>query len=89
MNQEQIARRLQEILGRIMATDIDEPRQVDIQATFADLGINSVDLLEFVLGLEDGFGVRVLDDMLPNDLPATLAGWATLVQAKITRKAAA
>lgn len=89
MDRPQITSRLKELLGRIVAENGGDPRRIDLCATFAELGVNSVDLLDFVLGLEDGFGVRVLDDMLPEDLPGTLDGWAEFLQTRLSEKAAA
>jgi len=85
------ADRLKQLLERVMAEGDAGARQsardIDLQADFAELGINSVDLLEFVLGLEQEFGVRVLDDMLPEELPANLAGWLDiLLRAESSRK---
>ena len=74
-----IAERLKRLLNRIVSESEGgnrvAGREIDLQADFSELGINSVDLLEFVLGLEQEFGVRVLDEMLPEDLPVNLAGW--------------
>src|SRR5262249_17339923 len=84
------ADRLKQLLERVIAEGGAGERvsagEIDLQADFAELGINSVDLLEFVLGLEQEFGVRVLDDMLPEDLPANLAGWLeVLLRAESSR----
>jgi acyl carrier protein len=79
MERTETAERLKQLLERVIAErDAGarlSARDIDLQADFAELGINSVDLLEFVLGLEQEFGVRVLDDMLPEELPSNLAGW--------------
>ncbi len=79
MEHSEIADRLKQLLERVIAEgeagSRPSARDIDLQTDFAELGINSVDLLEFVLGLEQEFGVRVLDDMLPEELPANLAGW--------------
>jgi acyl carrier protein len=75
----EIADRLKLLLERVIAEGQAGSRlsahDIDLDADFAELGINSVDLLEFVLGLEQEFDVRVLDDMLPEELPVNLAGW--------------
>jgi acyl carrier protein len=79
MEHSEMADRLKRLLQRVIAEGEAgnrlSARDIDLEADFAELGINSVDLLEFVLGLEQEFGVRVLDDMLPEELPASLAGW--------------
>jgi acyl carrier protein len=89
MDQQLITTRLKELLTQVLTRSGEEPPTIGLDSGFPELGVNSVDLLEFVLGLEDGFGVRVLDDMLPEDLPTTLAQWADLLQNRIQRKAAA
>lgn len=89
MDQQLITTRLKELLTQVLTRGGEERRTINPQDGFAELGVNSVDLLEFVLGLEEGFNVRVLDDMLPEDLPTTLAQWADLLQNRIQGKAAA
>ncbi len=83
MEHSEIADRLKRLLERVIAEGEAGSRvsaaEIDLEADFAELGINSVDLLEFVLGLEQEFGVRVLDDMLPEELPANLAGWLEIL----------
>ncbi len=91
MEHSEIADRLKQLLERVLAEGEAgsrlSARDIDLRADFAELGINSVDLLEFVLGLEQEFGVRVLDDMLPEELPATLAGWLeVLLRAESARR---
>jgi acyl carrier protein len=90
MDRTATADRLKQLLERVIAEGDAGARlpagAINLQSDFADLGINSVDLLEFVLGLEQEFGVRVLDDMLPEDLPANLAGWLeVLLRAESSR----
>jgi acyl carrier protein len=92
MDQKFLADRLRHLLEQVLAERDDAlrvlSRQIDLHASFRDLGVNSVDLLEFVLRLEDALGVRVLDELPPDDLPNTLAGWIDLVNSR-TRKAVA
>jgi acyl carrier protein len=90
MDRTETAERLKQLLERVIAEGDAGARvpagDIDLQADFAELGINSVDLLEFVLGLEQEFGVRVLDDMLPEELPANLSGWLdVLLRAESSR----
>lgn len=49
------------------------------EADFSALGVNSIDLLEFVLRVEEAFDVSVLDEITPEELPTSLAGWSVLV----------
>lgn len=83
---------LQKILHKVVAERVDEPRRLPAEilptVSFAELGVNSVDLLEFVLRLEQELDVRVLDDMLPDELPSTLAGWADVVTNQQKKSAA-
>jgi acyl carrier protein len=73
---------LKEILARVVGEGgkgrID-PAQLDSHADFSTLGVNSVDLMEFVLRTENEFRIDILSDMLPDELPSTLNGWAKLV----------
>ncbi|MGQ0637001.1 MAG: acyl carrier protein [Planctomycetaceae bacterium] len=92
MDPTNLAQSIRQLLEQVLAERDDAPRgalrSIDLHASFRDVGVNSVDLLEFVLRLEDSLEVRVLDDMLPEDLPSTLAQWIELVGAR-TRKAVA
>lgn len=67
------------ILQEDEASEIRDAAQLDVNARFANMGINSVDLMEFVLRVEDRFDVSLLDELAPEDLPETLAGWGELV----------
>ena len=82
MNEASAEQDLKEILARVVGEGgkgrID-PAQLDSHADFSTLGVNSVDLMEFVLRTENEFRIDILSDMLPDELPATLNGWAKLV----------
>ncbi len=67
------------ILQEDETSEIRDAEQLDVDARFADMGINSVDLMEFVLRVEDRFDVSLLEELAPEDLPETLAGWGELV----------
>lgn len=86
MDQEATTNEVRAILAAILKEDenskIRDATELDINATFAQLGINSIDLMEFVLRVEDRFDVSLLDEMDPEDLPETLAGWGKLVHEK-------
>jgi len=82
VNEASAEQTLKEILARVVGEGgkgrID-PAQLDSHADFSTLGVNSVDLMEFVLRTENEFRIDILSDMLPDELPATLHGWAKLV----------
>ncbi|HEV8003346.1 MAG TPA: acyl carrier protein [Planctomycetaceae bacterium] len=88
MNEASAEQQLKEILARVVGEGGKgrfNPAQLDGQAEFSTLGVNSVDLMEFVLRIENEFRVDILSDMLPDDLPSTLAGWAKLLCARLAR----
>ena len=88
MNEASAEQKLREILARVISEGGKgrvNPAQLDAQADFATLGVNSVDLMEFVLRAENEFGVDILSDMLPDELPTSLAGWARLISARVDR----
>lgn len=71
---------LQTILAEIMARSrLVDNEAIAPDAEFSVLGINSIDLLEFVLRVEESFDVSILDEITPEELPTCLAGWALLV----------
>ena len=60
MKQDEVLAGLAEILGRIAKLD---PAEVRPEQTFAaDLGIDSVTMVDVVVAAEDRFGVLLLDD---------------------------
>jgi acyl carrier protein len=82
VNEANAEQKLKEILARVIGEGGKgrfSPAQLDSRAEFSTLGVNSVDLMEFVLRLENEFRVDVLSDMLPDELPSTLNGWAKLL----------
>ena len=82
MNEASAEQKLKEILARVVGEGGKgrvDPAQLDSHADFSTLGVNSVDLMEFVLRTENEFRIDILSDMLPDELPATLNGWAKLV----------
>ncbi len=82
MNEASAEQKLKEILARVVGEGGKgrfNPAQLDGQAEFSTLGVNSVDLMEFVLRIENEFRVDILSDMLPDELPSTLNGWAKLL----------
>ncbi|HEV3303696.1 MAG TPA: acyl carrier protein [Planctomycetaceae bacterium] len=88
MNEASAEKNLKEILARVVGEGgkgrID-PAQLDSHADFSTLGVNSVDLMEFVLRTENEFRIDILSDMLPDELPSTLNGWAKLVSRRLEK----
>ncbi len=88
MNEASAEQKLKMILARVIGEGGKgrvDPSQLDVQADFATLGVNSVDLMEFVLRAENEFGIDILSDMLPDELPTSLSGWARLISARLER----
>jgi acyl carrier protein len=88
VNEANVEEKLKEILARVVGEGGKgriSPAQLDSHADFSALGVNSVDLMEFVLRTENEFRVDILSDMLPDDLPSTLHGWAKLLSARLDR----
>jgi acyl carrier protein len=86
VNESSVEQKLCDILAAIVAEGgkgrID-PTSLDSHADFSTLGVNSVDLMEFVLRTENEFRVDILSDMLPEELPTTINGWAKLVASRL------
>ena len=59
MTQDEVLAGVAEVLGRIAKVD---PVNVVAEQTFADLGIDSVTMVDVVVAAEDRFGVMLLDD---------------------------
>jgi acyl carrier protein len=74
--EDQLQTILAEIIARSRPTDKEA---IAPDADFSMLGVNSIDLLEFVLRVEEAFDVSILDEIAPEDLPTCLSGWAVLV----------
>jgi acyl carrier protein len=81
--------RLTEILARVVSQGGNarprSPAELNPTEEFAVLGINSVDLMEFILRVEQELNIDVLQDMVPEDLPSTLRGWAELLYPRLQR----
>jgi acyl carrier protein len=80
--------RLTEILARVVSEAGKTTRSAsELGATeeFAALGVNSVDLMEFILRVEKELNVDLLGTMLPNELPSTLRGWSEFVYPRLPR----
>jgi acyl carrier protein len=81
--------RLTEILARVVGEGgASAPRSAsDLSPTedFAVLGVNSVDLMEFILRVEKELNVDVFENMLPEELPSTLRGWTQFLYPRLQR----
>jgi acyl carrier protein len=80
--------RLTEILARLVSEGGKSPRSAtEFSPTeeFAALGVNSVDLMEFILRVEKELNVDLLGTMLPNELPSTLRGWSQFVYPRLQK----
>lgn len=79
MNHAETQQQLLETLAEVLRDDNESPirtvEQIDAEATFAELGVNSIDLLSFVMLVEERFDVVLLDELDPEELPDTIAGW--------------
>jgi acyl carrier protein len=88
VNEASAEQKLKEILARVIGEGGKgrvDPARLDSHADFSTLGVNSVDLMEFVLRTENEFHVDILADMLPDELPATLNGWAKLLCTRLPK----
>lgn len=89
MDQAGLELRLTEILAKVVgegaATPARTPAELSATEDFAVLGVNSVDLMEFILRVEKELNVDVLGDMLPDELPSTLRGWAQFLYPRLQR----
>jgi len=80
MDRQKVEERLTELLRRVLEGEsATGTAKISMDAPFSQIGVNSVDLLEFVIAFEDEFNYRVLDELLPEDLPSTLTGWRNLL----------
>jgi acyl carrier protein len=62
------------------------PEQLRPEATLADVGIDSLDLVDLIFKIEDQFGLKVKDDV-PRSL-VTIADVATYIDQLLANKAA-
>jgi acyl carrier protein len=79
--------RLTEILARVVSEGGSaSPRsaaELNPTEEFAVLGVNSVDLMEFILRVEQELNIDVLQDMSPEQLPTTLRSWAEFIYPRL------
>ncbi len=88
MDQAGLEYRLTEILARVVSEGGKSARsasELGPTQEFAALGVNSVDLMEFILRVEKELNVDLLGTMLPDELPSTLRGWSEFVYPRLQR----
>lgn len=83
--------RLRQILFALLKqnsiTTFDSPVAIPDDVDLTSLGLTSIDFLEFVLSVEEAFGVQILETIEPDQLPLTLAAWREEVCNRSTRRA--
>jgi len=86
-----VAARIREILAGVVlrsgTTNVRRPEDIPWDGEFSQLGVSSVDLMSFVLEVEEEYSLDVLSDMLPEDLPLSVDGWADLVWTRLQQSA--
>jgi acyl carrier protein len=79
-SREELAGRLRGILGKILVgvpgSSVASADEIGAEADFAELGINSVDFLEFVISVETELGVDIPDEALGDPHLRSLEAWA-------------
>ena len=89
MDQAGLEYRLTEILAQVVGEGGPAPPRAPAELSptedFAVLGVNSVDLMEFILRVEKDLDIDVLENMLPDELPSTLRGWAQFLYPRLQR----
>ena len=78
--EQQLREILVDILAQSEAGPIEVTENLDSDRKLSDLGINSVDLMEFVLRAEQQLDVDLLGSLSPNSLPETIAAWSDYIQ---------
>jgi acyl carrier protein len=89
VDQASVEKRLKELLVKVIGesggSHVRSADDLDPNSDFTAIGVNSVDLMEFILRIEKEFNLDVLSEMLPEELPSTLEGWAKLLHPRIAR----
>ena len=89
MDQAGLEFRLTEILARVVSEGGKSPRSAtEFSPTeeFAALGVNSVDLMEFILRVEKELNVDLLeDDAAQQSCRGTLRGWSQFVYPRLQK----
>lgn len=65
---------VQEKIIEMLAEKLEcEVSEINVESTFSDMGIDSLDVAELVMNLEDEFGVSLEMDASLNTIPALVA----------------
>ncbi len=75
-----VAGRLKELLQKVLAESEDRQMDVPLHADLVELGVNSVDYLQFVLAVETAFGLEIPDDVVTDPALLTLDGWVNYLR---------
>ena len=70
---------LSDILSQSGASVLQSADDAASTLKFSELGVNSVDLMEFILRAEQQFDVDLLGNLTPNTLPETIIAWAAFI----------
>ena len=80
--------RLRQLLHTLLVQNsdcaFDSPDAIPDDVDLAQLGITSIDYLEFALTVEQEFKVAILETIDPNELPHTLIMWQQQVCSRST-----
>lgn len=83
MNREDILRKLK-VLFEPWHDDIDESDQINEEANLlTDLGLDSVAILQLVLGIEKEFNVTIKDNELDSDVFSKMANLIDIIESKL------
>ena len=65
---------VQEKIIELLAEKLEcEVSEINVESTFSEMGIDSLDVAELVMNLEDEFGVSLEMDASLNTIPALIA----------------
>ena len=74
---------LLEIVNSDGKSELRRPEDIPSDASFTELAVNSIDLLDFVLAVEKDFDMEILDRIEPEDLPVTIASWSRMIAERV------
>lgn len=80
MVEQQLREILADILSQTDSSPIQSADEIESTRKLSELGINSVDLMEFVLRAEQQLDIDLLGNLTPETLPETILAWADFAQ---------